>query len=279
MDLKGKVAIVTGAGTGIGREIALCFGREGASVVCCGRREALIEETAAILRREGGQGIAVQTDVADPSSVRQLLGRVIDEYGAVDLLFANAGSFCSVAPFWETDTEVWWGDVTVNLRGTMLCCRAVLPHMMARGSGVIITMDGGGGSDHVNLAGSAYGASKAAIVRFSEGLSRELEREGSKVLVFCMYPGFVDTEMTRGIAATKAGEKWQGFVGKWIRSGEGEPPDACARATLKLLRIACPELSGRVFSVETDFDEVTRRVREIQEKNLFVMRLRREKSI
>ena len=275
MDLKGRVAIVTGAGTGIGRELALGFGRAGARVVCCGRREAPIRETVTLLRKEGLEGLAVSADVTDPASVRVLVQRALAEYGVVDLLFANAGSFRSVAPVWEADPDLWWQDVTVNLRGTMLCCREVLPHLMAKGSGIIITMDGGGGADGVNLAGSGYGASKAAIVRFTEGLARELEREGSKVLVFCINPGFVNTDMTRGIAATKHGKRWQGFVSEWIETGKGAASDACARATLKLLAIASPELSGRAFSVETDFEEVSRRLEAIRKDNLLVMRLRR----
>ncbi len=80
--------------------------------------------------------------------------------------------------------------MSVNLLGTFLCTRAVLPHLRAQGHGVIINMDGGGGSGGPNLGGSAYGASKAAIVRFSEGLARELERDGSDVLVFTMFPGW-----------------------------------------------------------------------------------------
>ena len=279
MDLKGKVAIVTGSGTGIGRELALYFGRNGARIVCCGRREAPIRETVELLRGQGSEGIAVAADITDRTSVKAFVGRALEEYGGIDLLFANAGSFQSVGPVWSVDPEVWWTDATINLRGTMLCCREVLPHMIAKDSGVIITMDGGGGADGVNLGGSGYGASKAAVVRFTEGLARELEREGSKVLTFCMNPGFVRTAMTEGLAAHPMGSQWQGFVGKWIETGRGVPPDACAKATLKLLEIAGPELNGRTFSVETDFARTAHRVAEIRDKNLLVMRLRREEGL
>jgi len=275
MDLHGKTAIVTGAGTGIGRELALGFASVGARIVCCGRREKPLQETVDLLVRRGAEGLAVPTDITDPVSVRSMMRAALARFKEVDLLFANAGSFGSIGPVWTADPEDWWRDVTVNLRGTMLCCREVLPHMMGKDSGVIITMDGGGGADGVNLGGSGYGASKAAVVRFTEGLARELERAGSRVLTFCINPGFVRTAMTEGIAAHPLGKEWQGFVGDWIAQGRSVSPDACARAALKLLAIGSPALSGRVFSHDTDFSQIERDAADIRSRDLLVMRLTR----
>lgn len=274
MDLRGKTAIVTGAGSGIGRELARGFGRAGMRVVCAGRRGAPLHETVGLLKAEGADGTAAQVDVADPASAESLVDSALAAYGSIDLLFANAGSFQSIGPVWSADPEIWWQDVTTNLRGTMLCCRAVLQPMMARNEGVILTMDGGGGADGVNLGGSGYGASKAAIVRFTEGLARELERAGSRVMTFCINPGFVRTSMTEGIASDPQGREWQGFVGKWLEEGRNVPADACVKATLSLLAVACPELSGRTFAVDTDFTGVGREAAAIRENNRFVMRLR-----
>jgi NAD(P)-dependent dehydrogenase (short-subunit alcohol dehydrogenase family) len=234
-----------------------------------------LRETVDLLAQRGGEGISVPADITEPASVAAMVRTVVDRFGAVDVLFANAGSFASIGPVWTADPENWWHDVTVNLRGTMLCCREVLPHMMGRNSGVIITMDGGGGADGVNLGGSGYGASKAAVVRFTESLARELEQAGSGVLTFCINPGFVRTAMTEGIAAHPLGKEWQGFVGTWIKAGQSVPADACAKATLRLLSIASRELSGRAFSVDSDFAEIERRAAEIRMKNLLVMRLNR----
>jgi 3-oxoacyl-[acyl-carrier protein] reductase len=274
MDLQGKTAIITGAGTGVGRHLALGFSQAGAKVVCCGRRADRLNETLGLVQAQGGQGLAIPLDVTLPAQVDALVQTTLAAYGQIDLLFNNAGSFQSVAPVWEVDPATWWRDVTTNLYGSMLCCRAVLPHMMARNEGIIINMDGGGGSNGPNIAGSAYGCSKAALLRFSEGLARELEIAGSKVLVFCMNPGFVHTEMTENIVSTPTGRQWQGFVKDWIDKGIGAQPDDCARATLKLLPIASPELNGRCFGVDTDFAAVERRKTEIQAENLYVLRLK-----
>ncbi len=275
VNLRGAAVIVTGGGTGIGRELARAFGRCGAAVTCCGRREAPLLETVELLRAEGAEAIAVPTDVTDRASVRAMVQATLGAFGKVDLLFANHGSFRTIGPFWATDPDSWWSDVTANLKGTMLCAREVLPQMMARDSGVLMAMDGGGGADGVNAAGSAYGASKAAVVRFVETLARELQRQGSSVMTFAMNPGLVRSGMTLGIAADPQAQVWQKFVSDRLNSGDCYPPDACARATLRLLQIACPELSGRCFSVKTDWDEVAASIPRIADKNLLVMRLRR----
>ncbi len=272
MDLAGKTAIVTGAGSGIGRELARAFAREGANVVCCGRTASRLDESVALIEAEGGTAVALPTDVTDWSQVQRMAAHVLDRFGQIDLLFNNAGSFGFVGPVWEADPQVWWADVTVNLYGSMLCCRAVLPHMIERDTGVLINMDGGGGAGGPNVGGSAYGCSKAALVRFSEGLARELERIGSSVLVFCMNPGFVRTAMTESLISTPQGRAWQPHVSRTMGSDREMPPDACARATLRLLRIAGPDLSGRVFDIHTDFKKIDRRRAAIRKRNLYVMR-------
>jgi len=274
MDLNNRTAIVTGAGSGVGRELARTFAREGANVVCCGRTAARLDESVALIEAEGGTAVAIPTDVTDWDQVQHLAACALDRFGQIDLLFNNAGSFKFVGPLWEADPPIWWQDVTVNLYGSMLCCRAVLPHMIGRDTGVIINMDGGGGAGGPNLGGSAYGCSKAAIVRLSEGLARELEQISSSVLVFCMNPGFVRTAMTENLISTPQKRAWQPHVPRLMGSDQEMPPDACARATLRLLRIAGPALSGRVFDVYTDFEDVDRRRETIREQDLYVMRRR-----
>lgn len=290
--LRDRTAIVTGAGSGVGRQLALAFACEGARVACVGRRAATLEETAAQIRAAGGEGYALAADITDPAQVQGMTAAVMARHGSIDLLFNNAGSFRSIGPLWEADPETWWNDVTVNLRGAMLCCHAVLPHMMARRRGVILNMDGGGGGcgpdivacrlglpdtprfNGPNVAGSAYGASKAALMRLTEGLARELELAGSPVLVLGFNPGFVRTAMTEGIAAAPAGAQWQPFVARLLAGQADRPASDCADATLRLLRVVGPELNGCVFDVDTDFAAVARERYRLRSDELYVMRLR-----
>jgi NAD(P)-dependent dehydrogenase (short-subunit alcohol dehydrogenase family) len=271
MELRGKTAIVTGAGTGVGQQLAIEFARAGANVVCCGRRAARLQETVRLIEQEGGRGSSLPLDVTKWDQVRRMAETTLEAFGRIDLLFNNAGSFRWVGPVWEADPEVWWGDVETNLLGSMLCCRAVLPHMIEAGSGVIINMDGGGGSLGPNVGGSAYGCSKAALLRFTEGLAIELEREGHRVLAFCMMPGFVQTEMTDYLTETAERKRWQAHVEGLRGSPSDFPPDACAKATMKLLEIASPELNGRIFYVDTDFRRINENKRRIRQEDLYVL--------
>lgn len=254
MDIADKVVIVTGAGSGVGRALALEFAAQGARVVCAGRQVGRIEETVAAIEGKGGTALAVQVDVTDIVQVEYLVSQSLDAFGRIDILFNNAGSFGAIGPVWEVDPEQWWHDVTVNLRGTMLCCRAVLPHMLKRDSGIVINMAGG----NQIPGGTGYSCSKVGIARFTELLAKELKHEGSSVLAFLMGPGFVRTPMTEIQLQTPEGRKWLPSSKDAVDQGKDRPPEDCARATMKLIRIACPELSGGSFGPDTDFDKALR---------------------
>ena len=252
MDMKNKVVIVTGAGSGVGRALAREFAARGARVVCVARRADRIQETAAAIGADGGAALAVQTDVTDILQVKHMVAQTLDAFGRIDVLFNNAGSFSAIGAVWEVDPELWWRDVTVNLRGTMLCCRAVLPHMLKQNSGILINMTGG----NQIPGGTGYSCSKVGVVRFTELLAKELKHEGSAVLAFIMAPGFVRTEMTEFQIQTPAGKKWLPSSQNAFDQGHDRPPEDCARATVELTRVACPELSGGTFGPDTDFEKV-----------------------
>jgi len=273
MEIKGRTAIVTGSGRGIGRALAVEFARQGANVVICARRKDDLAETEDLIRRLGGSVLAVPADVTKAAQVNRLVKQTLKTFGQIDVLFNNAASFRSLGAMWEADPKVWWRDVTTNDLGPFLCARAVLPHMMERDEGVIINMNGGGALTYLT-GGSGYGCSKAFLLRLTETLAKELEKEGSRVIVVAIGPGFVHTETTELQRVDPLGIKWIPSSKELLDAGKSRPPEDCARATVWMLRKLCPEMNGRVFEVTTNFNEVAERAKEIKEKDLYVMRLK-----
>jgi NAD(P)-dependent dehydrogenase (short-subunit alcohol dehydrogenase family) len=243
MDLKDRVAIVTGSGRGIGRALALEFARRGARVVCCARTTAEIEETAALINGENGRCLAVPADLRESGQVNHVVKRALTEFGRIDVLVNNAARIPVIDGLWEVDAEQWWDEITVNLRGPMLCCRAVLPHMIQQNEGIVINMAGG-----TEIPGrTSYCCSKAALNRLTVLLAKELESLGSAVLAFTMGPGLVKTKRTLHEAQSPQGFKWNPGTRQHFDAGLDRPPEDCARATMKLIAQANPEMNGKAF--------------------------------
>jgi NAD(P)-dependent dehydrogenase (short-subunit alcohol dehydrogenase family) len=248
MDISGKTVIVTGAGRGVGRALAIEFGRRGANVVCAARHKDQLAETVTAIEAEGGAGLAVATDVTDESRVQAMVDAALERFGSVDVLFNNAGSFACLGGIWEVDPDVWWQDVTVNLLGVMLCSRAVLPHMMERNSGVIFNMNGG----NQIAGGTGYSCSKVAVMRLTELMAKEQTMEGTNVLVLGMGPGFVRTEMTEIQISTDVGRKWLPSSREAVEQGRDSPPEKCALTTMDILEHLCPQMNGCHFGAGMD---------------------------
>lgn len=194
-DIEGAVALVTGGGTGIGRGIALALAREGAYVAVCGRRRGLLRETIETIEAGGGQGLAVQADVSDRADVERLVGRVIDQFGAIDILVNNAG-IGGGGPIHTHDVDAWDRIIAVNLRGPFLMARAVLPLMRERGRGHIINISSEAGLKVYENEG-AYGVSKHSLNALSEYIQVENQKHGIRVDTIC--PGMVVSEMSEGM--------------------------------------------------------------------------------
>jgi len=248
MELEGRTVIVTGAGSGIGRALAIEFARNGARVVCCGRRRDRLEETVTSIEHQGGVALAIPTDITQRSEVQAMVDHTLDRFGSIDILFNNAGSFQSIAGVHEVDTEVWWHDVKVNLYGNLLVIREVLPHMMDRDQGIIINMDGGR-----PVGGTGYACGKAGLMELTRILVEELKMMQRSVIVLSAGPGLVRTEMTELQANTAAGQKWIPSTKESFDSGNLRQPEDIARATIEMVKVVTPQSSGKSYGPSTDF--------------------------
>lgn len=187
--LKDKVTIVTGASSGIGREIALTFAQEGAKVVLAARREAKLKEVAREVLSRGGESLVVPTDVSREAQVRAMVGEALREFGRVDVLVNDAG-MGRWGPVIDFKAKEWDEVFDVNVKGTFLCCREVLPIMMEHKKGRIINISSDAGKIPFAEC-SAYCAAKAAVIAFSRCLALEMLPHNIGVHVIC--PGYVDT--------------------------------------------------------------------------------------
>lgn len=253
-------ALITGGGRGIGRGIALGLAKAGWSIAVTARSRAELDETVQLA---GGQGVAVTADIADPKQVHEMAERVEAELGPIDLLVNNAGLGGPIGPFVETDPEEWWRNQEVNLRGPMLCCHEILPGMVARKSGRIINVTSGAGYRPFADLG-AYVVSKTALVRFSEQLALELTLYG--VSVFPLRPGTVRTRM-----AEEARDRVP-LIQEIFDRGLDVTPEVVADLVLNLASGRADMLSGRLFSVSDNFDEIVRRADEVRSADLYVLR-------
>src|SRR5580692_10846705 len=258
--LNGTVAVVTGAGRGIGREIALHQAQGGARVAVLARTAREIDETASLITGAGGAAIAIPVDLVDRLAVEDALTRVVGELGAIDLVVNNHGSFRAFGPIWDCDPDVWWQDVEINLRGTFHTCRVAAPAMLARGKGRIVNLVGGGtGNSFPN--GSGYASSKAAIMRFTECLNDTTA--GGGVLVFAVDPGLVRTSMTELQLFSEAGKTYLPGIQQLFDDRINIPPSRAAALIVDIATGRFDTLAGRLLRAIDD-----RELLEQQMKNI-----------
>lgn len=195
MQLKGKNAVITGSNQGFGKAIAEEFIAQGANVLICARNEKLLESTRLDLSKKaaGFQKVyACQVDVADTESLKKLYKTTLEKFDKIDILVNNAGVYGPKGAIEEIDWGEWVEAIKINLLGTVLACKIFIPHFKNNGYGKIINLSGGGATAPLPRI-SAYAASKAAIVRFTETLAEELKDTG--VEVNCIAPGALNTRL------------------------------------------------------------------------------------
>jgi NAD(P)-dependent dehydrogenase (short-subunit alcohol dehydrogenase family) len=192
LGLKGKVALVTGAGSqiGFGKGIVLTLAKEGCDIIAVDIDLEGAEQTAADARKLGSQALALKADVTHRTEVGDMVKTALQQFHKIDILVNNAGGATPPSPFVEKPETDWEKDINLNLNGVMYCTKAVLPQMISRKSGKIINISSVGGIDGVPT-GSAYGAAKAGVINFTQGLAREVVESG--INVNCIAPGLGNT--------------------------------------------------------------------------------------
>jgi NAD(P)-dependent dehydrogenase (short-subunit alcohol dehydrogenase family) len=277
--LDGQVSLVTGAGRGIGRAVALALSDEGSAVVLGARTQTEIEQVAAEIGQRGGQAVVVRLDVTDKQSVQAFVGAAVDRFGQIDVLINNAGSNNggeggAIGPLWEINPEAWWHDVAVNFRGTFLCTHAALPHMVSRGSGHILNV--------ASLSAltawpydSAYACAKAAVVRLTDSVAEEVRDRG--VYVYVISPGRVQTRLLAGALDTPAGRKWMDSASKSMGSvGPAQhtevPLEVVTGAVVYLVSGQADGLTGRFLRASWDLPELAARAEDIAERDVLQLR-------
>jgi NAD(P)-dependent dehydrogenase (short-subunit alcohol dehydrogenase family) len=193
MQLKDRVALITGAGSGIGKAAALLLAREGARIGALGRTEEELKETVEEIRKMDGEAVILTADISEPEEMRRAVARLAKEWGRIDIVFANAGINGVWAPIEELTPEEWDKTLGINLKGTFLTVKYAVPWLKKRGGSVIVTSSVNGTRIFSNTGATAYSCSKAAQVAFTKMVALELADSRVRVNVIC--PGAIETNI------------------------------------------------------------------------------------
>ena len=217
MRLKDKVAIITGAASGIGKATAKLFAEHGAKVVVADIDSEGSEQTVTEIRDKGNVAIFINTDVTVKSDTQNLVTQTVEAFGKLDILFNNAGIAMRL-PVAELPEEDWYRCLDVNLNGVFLCAKAAIPAMKKNGSGVIINMSSIYGIVGADVR-AAYVASKGAVTNLTRGMA--LDYAEDNIRVNCICPGFVETPLVSGVVRTP--EEYQKLADKHPMQRLGQP--------------------------------------------------------
>jgi NAD(P)-dependent dehydrogenase (short-subunit alcohol dehydrogenase family) len=193
MQLANKVALITGAGSGIGKAAALLLAKEGAKIAALGRSEEELIQAVNQIQDAGGEAMPVKADISQPAQMQQAIQQVINQWGRLDIVFANAGINGVWAPLEELEPEEWDKTININLKGTYLTVKYAVPYLKKQGGSVIITSSVNGTRIFSNTGATAYSCTKAAQVAFAKMIALELAKDRIRVNVIC--PGAIETNI------------------------------------------------------------------------------------
>jgi NAD(P)-dependent dehydrogenase (short-subunit alcohol dehydrogenase family) len=270
----GQVALITGGGRGLGRAFAEALAQAGAIVAIVARSADQLRDVAQAIEQAGGRALVFAADVTDRQAIERVVAEIERQLGHIDLLVNTAGVFRALGSIAEVDPDDWWREVEINVRGTFLCTRAVLPGMLARSRGRIINIASAAGLQALPTT-SAYCLSKTAVIRFSESLT--LENGDRGVCAFAMHPGTVRTPMTNYIVESDEIGQHAPWVQQWFqqlyREGGDTPIQRSVELLLFLASGQADALSGRFIDVDDDLDALVQQADAIQRDDLYTLRL------
>lgn len=252
--LQGRSAIVTGANQGLGLAIARAYVEAGANVLVCARNAALLDEAHRELQALAAPGqtiIAEAADVANAEDVARVTEKAISAFGQVQILVNNAGVYGPKGVIEDVDWDEWVSAIQINLFGSVLMCRALLPHLKAQKYGKIVQISGGGATNPLPRI-SAYAASKAAVVRFAETLAEEVRQDG--IDVNSIAPGALNTRLIDEVLEAGPEKVGQAFYDRTVKQKEqgGTPLDVGAGLAVYLASAASDGITGKLISAVWD---------------------------
>lgn len=243
--LKGKVAVITGAGSGMGRAASILFAQEGAKVVAVDYVGETAEETVRMIKEKGGEAIAVRADVSRWDDVNKAVEAAVEHYGKLDIMVNNAGVFDGFKPCLETDEALWERIININLKGVFYGCKRAIQQFLSQGGGGVIVNTASVAGLGAMAGGTAYTASKHGVVGLTKQIACEYAGQGIRVNAVC--PGGIATGMTRDLMSDPQTDeliKQTTPLGRW-----GEPEEI-AEAILFLASDASSYITGEALRVD-----------------------------
>jgi NAD(P)-dependent dehydrogenase (short-subunit alcohol dehydrogenase family) len=273
--LSGRTAIITGANQGLGRAIACAFVQAGANLMVCARDEAKLAEVTLELQglcNPGQRVESIRADVSDKKQVDQLVTTALAAFSRIDILVNNAGVYGPKGPIEDVDWEEWVRAIEINLLGSILTARALLPHFRSNHYGKIIQLSGGGATAPLPFV-SAYAASKAGIVRFMETLAGEVREDG--IDVNSIAPGALNTRLLDEVLEAGPGKVGRSFYERSLKQKTegGTPLDRGADLAVFLASSASDGLTGKLISAVWDpWENFNEHMEDLQKTDIYTLR-------
>lgn len=268
-----RVALVTGAGRGIGRLLAVRLAAAGYAVGLIARSQDELDETLRLVQASGGCATAIAADVTDTYAAPDVIRQLEHELGPIELLINNAGILGPIGPVWEVDLLAWWRTLEVNLLGTLIYTHAALGPMVDRRRGRIINITSQAGAFRWPVV-SAYSVSKAATIKLTENLAIEARRH--RISIFSVHPGLLpiglsETALDPGAPPGSNEARVYAWAQQEIAEGRGAKPEHAINQILQLATGRYDQLSGRHLSVHDNLDEVLAHIDDVRGQELYVL--------